>query len=140
MIVSLQYSDERDTWPVNARLYLPHEWADDSERRRKVHVPDEVAFKTKTDIALWMIDEADEASVPYQSVVFDAGYGGCQPFLEKLESRGKYYIGGIPNDFRVRLPEEVEAAAMNPPPPTKPRGHAPEETLSKSACPKAKGQ
>jgi SRSO17 transposase len=122
VIVSLQYADERDTWPVNARLYLPHEWADDSERRRKVHVPDEVAFKTKADIALGMLDEADETGVPYQSVVFDAGYGGCQPFLEKLESRGKHYIGGIPNDFRVRLPEEVEAAAMNPPPPTKPRG------------------
>ena len=65
---------------------------------------------------------ADAIGVPYGTVVFDSGYGGCQPFLEKLEARHKNYVGGVPCDFRVRLPEEVEAAAKNPPPPTKPRG------------------
>lgn len=79
VVVSLQYADARDTWPVNARLYLPREWTDDPERCRKAHVPD--------------------------NLVFDSGHGGYQPFLEKLEVRHKHYVGGVPCDFRVRLPE-----------------------------------
>lgn len=54
--------------------------------------------------------------------MFHSGYGGYQPILEKLEARHKHYVGGVPCDFRVRLLEEVEAAAKNPPLPTKPRG------------------
>jgi SRSO17 transposase len=122
VVVSLQYADARDTWPVNAKLYLPREWTNDPERSRKAHVPDSLAFKSKTDIAIELLDQADAIGVPYGTVVFDSGYGGCQPFLEKLEARHKNYVGGVPCDFRVRLLEEVGAAAKNPPPPTKPRG------------------
>ena len=34
------------------QLYLPQDWAEDRERRRKVGVPEEVEFKTKPQIAL----------------------------------------------------------------------------------------
>jgi len=109
--VSLQYADARDIWRVNARLYLPREWPDDPERCRKAHVPDNLAFKPETDIAIELLDEADSIGVPYGTVVFDSGYEGYHPFLKKLEARQKHYVGGVPRDFRVGLPEEVEAAA-----------------------------
>lgn len=75
--MSLQHADARDTWPVNARLYLPREWTDDPERCRKAHVPDNLAFKSKTDIAIEPLDQADAIGVPYGTVVFDSGYGDC---------------------------------------------------------------
>jgi SRSO17 transposase len=39
-------------WPVCAQLYLPEEWAKDRVRRERAHVPDEVHFRSKPQIAL----------------------------------------------------------------------------------------
>ena len=116
VIVSTQYADDKYNWPVNARLYLPEEWANNPDRRKKCHIPEDVQFMTKTEIALCLVDEADEAGVPYETVIFDAGYGRDQKFLDGLEERGKKFVGGIPCDFQVRVPGEIEEAAKNAPP------------------------
>src|SRR3989442_4609429 len=36
---------------LDRRLYLPREWAEDTERRREAGVPDDVAFRTKPELA-----------------------------------------------------------------------------------------
>ena len=61
--------------PVAYRLYLPQEWAEDRERRKKAGVPKEIAFKTKPEIALEQIRWACEAGLPRGVVLMDAGYG-----------------------------------------------------------------
>src|ERR1700730_5990768 len=45
--VNCHYAERTLAWPVATRLYLPKEWATDTDRREKAHVPDEVAFQTK---------------------------------------------------------------------------------------------
>src|SRR5215467_8294928 len=45
------------------RLYLPKEWAEDAERRRKTEVPEEVEFQTKPAIALDQIRAAVAANL-----------------------------------------------------------------------------
>jgi len=115
VIVTTQYADEKYNWPVNASLYLPEEWANDPDRRERCHVPEDVRFMTKTEIALGLIDEADGSGVPCETVVFDAGYGGNRKFLGGLEERRKKFVGGIPCDFQVRIPEEMEKAAKKLP-------------------------
>src|ERR1035437_135345 len=45
--VSLSVANHHASLPVAYRLYLPEEWAADSERRRKTGVPGEFPFMTK---------------------------------------------------------------------------------------------
>src|SRR6202165_6053509 len=49
--VSLSVATWSSSLPIAYRLYLPKEWAEDSERREKTEVPKEVEFQTKPEIA-----------------------------------------------------------------------------------------
>src|SRR5277367_3670548 len=46
------------TLSIAYRLHLPEEWANDAARRSKAHVPDDVKFQTKPEIALRQIRAA----------------------------------------------------------------------------------
>ena len=104
-------------WPVSARLYLPQPWTEDAERRRRAHIPAEVGFATKIELALRLIDQAGQWAVPFAWVTADAGYGSNPGFLEGLEARKLVYVVGVEKSFGMRLPEEVqEVVAAGPPP------------------------
>src|SRR5258705_8048279 len=50
--VSLSLANHHASLPVAWRLYLPREWATDPARPRKAHVPADITFQTKAEIAL----------------------------------------------------------------------------------------
>jgi len=79
-----------------------------------------VGFRTKPDLALALVEQARTWAVPFACVVTDAGYGDNPTFLQGLEARQLAYIVGVSSSFGVRLPDEVHAAALVPPP--RPRG------------------
>jgi SRSO17 transposase len=116
-------------WPVTAQLSLPEAWATDGPRRAKVHVPMAVPFRTKPDLALLLVDQARAWAVPFAWVVTDAGYGDNPTCLQGLEARQVAYVVGVSSTFGVRLPDEVRAAALVPPP--RPRGRG----QPKKPCP-----
>jgi SRSO17 transposase len=122
VIVTAHYVADEPTsrapvhWPVMARLYLPEAWATDAARRAHVHVPAEVVFRTKPDLALALVDQARTWAVPFACVVADAGYGDNPIFLQGLETRQLAYIVGVSSSLGVRLPDEVHAAALVSPP------------------------
>jgi len=126
VVVSAHYVADEPTssapvhWPLTARLYLPEGWAAASDRRAKVHVPAEVAFQTKPELALTLVDQARAWGVPFAWVVADAGYGDNPTFLHGLDERHVAYVVGISSTFGVRLPAEVCAAALVVP--SRPRG------------------
>jgi SRSO17 transposase len=133
VVVSAHYvADELESsrplhWPVCAQLYLPESWAKDRGRRERAHVPDEVRFRSKPQIALSLVDLSGEWGVPFEVVVADSGYGKYPMFLEGLEERKLPYVCAVESTFGVRLPEEVRAAKQAGAPPYRGRGQPPKE-------------
>ncbi len=117
-------------WPVCAQLYLPKGWANDLERRERAHVPEEVGFRIKPQIALSLVDLSSEWEVPFGVVVADSGYGDNPSFLGGLEERKIAYVCAVDSTFGVRLPEEVRAASEAGAPPYGGRGQPPKERPS----------
>lgn len=99
--VNCHYAERTLAWPVQTRLYLPREWAEDPVRRAKAHVPAEISFQTKAEIALDLLDEADAARVRYACVVSDGDYGDNPNFLNGLEARRKHCVVAVRKDFQV---------------------------------------
>src|SRR5688500_15150570 len=99
--VSCHYAERTLGWPVDVRLYVPKSWTDDPERRRRAHVPDALAFQTKPEIALALLDEARALGVRHACVTADADYGDNPVFLNGLEARGEPYVVAICGDFSV---------------------------------------
>jgi SRSO17 transposase len=93
--VSLSIGNDQASLPVGYRLYLPEEWAQTPDLRRKGGVPDEVAFKTKWQIGLDLIDKALASGKPQATVLADAGYGDVFAFRHGLTDRGLVYAVGI---------------------------------------------
>ena len=114
--VTTTYCDPVFSWPVNGQIYLPQEWIDDAERRKRAHLPPKTAFQTKPAIALALIDQARQSGVPFDLVVADGGYGDNPAFLDGLVERQVHGVVGVHRDFGVRLPAEVAEAAARPVP------------------------
>ncbi len=127
--VTVHYADARHDWPVTGRLYLPEDWAEDAERRKKAGVPEDVTFATKGEIALDLIRRALAWGIPAQWVSMDAGYDSVD-LLITLEQMGLSCCVGVKSSFMVRAPEEVEEWV--PPPPARrgrPRIHVDPQSL-----------
>ncbi len=107
--VFLGYAKDSHRILLDRHLYLPKEWIEDKERRRKCGVPDEVKFHTKAELGLEMICQARKSGIPYGWTGMDSHYGQQPWLLEKLESDNELYIADVPCDLRVWLePPKLE--------------------------------
>ncbi len=97
--VNCHYAERTIAWPVATRLYLPEHWADDADRRTKAQVPEELAFRTKPQIALELLDQARDWGVRHACVTADADYGDNPNFLDGLEQRREHYVVAVRRDF-----------------------------------------
>jgi SRSO17 transposase len=102
--VSLSIANRHASLPVAYRLYLPQEWAQDRNRRRKAGVPEEIGFKTKPQIAFDQIREACEAGLPRGVVLMDAGYGANTELRADIAALGLTYVAGILPNTTVWAP------------------------------------
>ena len=93
--VSLSLANHHASLPVAYQLYLPQDWADDRERRRKAGVPEDVTFKTKPEIALEQLRWACQAGLPRGVSLLDAGYGNNTALRDGITALGIPYAAGI---------------------------------------------
>jgi SRSO17 transposase len=119
--VTLSVANQHASLPVAYRLYLPEAWADDPARRTMAGVPEEVAFRTKPEIALEQIGQAVADGVPPGVVVTDAGYGNDTGFRDGVTAQGLPYVAGILGTTTLWPP----GAGPLPPRPWSGRGRPP---------------
>jgi SRSO17 transposase len=93
--VSLSAANDHASLPIAYRLYLPHEWADDPERRAQAGVPDDVVFQTKPQIALDQLRAALAAGIEAEVALADAGYGTDTDLRDGITESGLPYVVGI---------------------------------------------
>jgi len=90
--VSLSIANHHASLPVSYRLYLPKDWADDSKRRRKTGVPEDVGFKTKPEIALEQIAAACKAELrPFECGTWEAAC--CQALQVQIVAAKAVFPG-----------------------------------------------
>ncbi|URJ84047.1 IS701 family transposase [Xanthomonas oryzae pv. oryzae] len=99
--VSLSIANEHGSLPVGYRLYLPEQWAQDTVRRKKAGVPDQVVFQTKTALAMDQIDSALATGIAAGVVLADAAYGTETHWRDQLSERGLLYMVGVRSNTKV---------------------------------------
>jgi SRSO17 transposase len=99
--VSLSVTTEKASMPVAFDLYLPNNWVEDGQRRKKTGVPASIQFQTKPEIALQQIRHACERGLPQGVVLADAGYGTDSKFRAELMELKLTYVVGIQSTTTV---------------------------------------
>jgi SRSO17 transposase len=99
--IFLAYAAPGGYAPLDRKLYLPRDWADDPARREKGHVPEEVEFREGWRIAAELIERAGPG-LPHGWVAGDDEFGRPAQFRAWLRGRGERYVLDVPGDTVVR--------------------------------------
>lgn len=99
--VFLAYVSARGHAPLDARLYLPKDWANAPERRQAAHVPEEVTYRTTWQIAHELLRRCGP-DVPHGWVTGDDEFGRASKFRDRLRADGERYVLDVPCDTTVR--------------------------------------
>jgi SRSO17 transposase len=113
--IFLAYADAGGYAPLDRRLYLPRDWADDAARRARCHVPEEVEFREGWRIAAELIERSGPG-LPHSWVVGDDEFGRPAHFRAWLRQHDERYVLDVPSDTVVR---DLEC----PRPPDRRAGH-----------------
>jgi SRSO17 transposase len=117
--------------PIDYRLYLPKSWTDDPERCRKAKVPvEQMAFRTKPELALELVASARANGVRFNWVGCDALYGQNQWFVRQLERSGETFVADVHCDQRIYLEDPKPTVPAR----TAKRGRVPRKLKAGSAA------
>jgi SRSO17 transposase len=130
--LSLHWSSGEASCPLSWRLYLPEEWLEDRERALEVKLPESVGYKSKTALALELVDQALTWKIPPLPVIADSAYGNSFEFREALRQRQLHYVVAV-EPATVVWTEDPHV----PVPPSKPTGR-PRRYAPVSALPPAR--
>ena len=86
---------------IDRELYLPQDWCSDLPRRQAAHIPEQVSFATKPELAKRMVLRAQSAGLPIGWVVADTVYGHCPDLRRWLEEQGYAYVMAVPSPEAV---------------------------------------
>jgi SRSO17 transposase len=111
--VFLAYAAPGGYAPLDRRLYLPKDWADDPGRRARCHVPESVKFQESWRIAVDLLERCRK-DLPHAWVAGDDEMGRPAAFRAWLRRHGERYILDVPcntsvRDLEVRRPRRRRA-------------------------------
>lgn len=115
--VHLCYATDDFHCLLDSALYLPETWTNDPIRRKKTHIPDDVVFRTKPQIAQTEIERSLAHDIQVAAWTFDEAYGRDPKFLDFLDQRDQTFVGEVPANFRgwLRTPVVLRRAPKNAP-------------------------
>jgi SRSO17 transposase len=90
--VSVHAVGATGTVPLGWALYLPEDWCSDPQRRRKAKIPDEVVFKTKSELGVELVERAAGWDVPRAPVLGDHAYGENTWLRDRLDQAECEYV------------------------------------------------
>src|SRR5258705_1560589 len=93
--VFLLYASERGAAFLDRALYLPDEWVGDAARRAEAHIPADVAFATKGELARELLARAFGAGGPARWGGGDTGSNAGE-LRSWLEGPGRSYVLAVP--------------------------------------------
>lgn len=93
--VSLTVATALDQMPIDFALYLPEAWTEDPARRREARIPDDVAFATKSELALAMMRRALAAGIAPGIVLADVAYGTSRDFRRAIREMDLHYAVAV---------------------------------------------
>jgi SRSO17 transposase len=93
--VSVHAVGERGTLPLGWSLYLPQDWCNDPERRRRAKIPADVCFQTKAELASALISEAAGWEIPRGPILADSAYGDDADFRAGLDDERLSYVVSV---------------------------------------------
>lgn len=93
--VSLAVASSSEQIPIDFELYLPESWTAAPARRREARIPEHVDFKTKTELALEMIERAQQNGIPGNVILADSAYGDSTEFRNTIRKLGFDFAVGV---------------------------------------------
>ena len=109
--VFLLYASDRGAAFIDRALYLPDEWMGDAARREEAHIPAQVGFATKGELARELLARAFAAGAPARWVVGDTVYSGDE-VRRWLEGQGRSYVLAVPSTHGIWTRAHQQTAAQ----------------------------
>jgi SRSO17 transposase len=105
--VSVHAVGRNGTVPLGWALYLPEEWCDDPERRRRAKIPPEIRFKTKSVLGKELIEQAGGWDIARAPVLGDEAYGKNTQLRQELDNAHFQYVFSVDKIASVFAPDTV---------------------------------
>ena len=86
---------------VDMRLYLPKEWTQNNQRRKKAGVPKEIRFRTRHQLCLEMLEQHG-SRLPHTWIAGDDEMGRPYWFRRGLHELGERYLLSVPSNTLIR--------------------------------------
>lgn len=97
-------SDGKRSSLVDFRLYLPECWTQDLDRCAAAKIPSEhCRYRSKTELALEMVDRAVENKLRFGWIGVDSGYGSHPWFLNAIDDRALQFVADVRKNQKIYL-------------------------------------
>ena len=84
---------------IDAELFLAEDWANDRDRCEAAGIPENMAYRPKSIIALEEVDRAQANQVQLDWITFDEGYGKAPELTCGLDDRNLLFVGEVPKSL-----------------------------------------
>jgi len=100
---------------VDMDLYLPQSWAEDRARCRAAHIPEDLEYRPKWQIALDLIERNVKSGLPKGLLLADSCYGDVGKFRDGVRNLGFDYALDVKKHTRISIvyDDESESETMS---------------------------